>query len=49
MHDNTISIDDLIREHYSYILRLAVSILNNQDDADDAAQKILYPRFSTFI
>lgn len=39
MHDNTISIDDLIREHYSYILRLAVSILNNQDDADDAAQE----------
>ena len=39
MYDNTIMIDYLIREHYPYIFRLAFSILNNQDDADDATQE----------
>ena len=39
MSDKTILIDDLIREHYSYVFRLASSILNDQDEAEDAVQE----------
>ncbi len=35
----TIMIDGLMREHYSYIFRLAFSILDDQDEADDATQE----------
>jgi RNA polymerase sigma-70 factor (ECF subfamily) len=34
-----ISIDKLIREYYSYIFRLAVSILDDPEDAQDATQE----------
>ena len=34
-----IFIDDLIREHYPYLFRLASTLLDDQDDADDATQE----------
>lgn len=37
--DKTISLDDLMREHYAYIYRLACSILDDPDEAEDAAQE----------
>jgi RNA polymerase sigma-70 factor (ECF subfamily) len=37
--DQRISIEHLVREHYSYIHRLALSILDDPHDADDAAQE----------
>jgi RNA polymerase sigma-70 factor, ECF subfamily len=33
------SIEGLMRRHYAYILRLALSILDDLDDAEDAAQE----------
>jgi DNA-directed RNA polymerase specialized sigma24 family protein len=32
-------IDDLMRNHYAYIYRLAYSILDDPDEADDATQE----------
>jgi RNA polymerase sigma-70 factor (ECF subfamily) len=35
----TLSIDSLVHEHYAYIRRLALSILDDPHEADDAAQE----------
>jgi RNA polymerase sigma-70 factor, ECF subfamily len=37
--DKTIVIDDLMRDYYSYIFRLAFSILDDRDEAEDATQE----------
>ena len=37
--DQRISIERLVREHYSYIHRLALSILDDPHEAEDAAQE----------
>ena len=37
--DQGLNIEHLVREHYSYIHRLALSILDDPHEADDAAQE----------
>ena len=37
--DQPINIEHLVREHYTYIRRLALSILDDPHEADDAAQE----------
>jgi len=37
--DQPINIEHLVREHYTYIRRLALSILDDPDEAEDAAQE----------
>ncbi len=37
--DKTIPLDELMRDHYAYIFRLACSILDDSDEAEDAAQE----------
>jgi RNA polymerase sigma-70 factor (ECF subfamily) len=37
--DQSLNIEHLVREHYSYIHRLALSILDDPNEADDAAQE----------
>ena len=37
--DQSLNIERLVREHYSYIRRLALSILDDPHEADDVAQE----------
>ena len=45
--DSSILAETLVNDHFSYLYRLAASILDDPQEADDAVQETIFARAST--